>query len=245
MDELTPQLIYDKMYRFGTENSDPVRVEKYARYFKEGYDAFGLNEGLLDQKVREFLESPGINLEMVCQASHLLVQSPKYEMAACAFKLLLAFKKDWDKSVFTTIEKWFPVGITNWAHTDYICGELMSLLFKKRIIETDDLLHWRESEYRFQRRAAVVSLIKPMKTDGNFDKYFTFIEPMMHDKERVVHQALGWLLREMWKKQSEPTESFLFRFKNTAPRLIFQYATEKMSKEGKERFRKNSPATPF
>ena len=75
-----------------------------------------------------------------------------------------------------------------------------------------------------------------MKISTDFQPWFTFIEPMMHDPAREVHQGLGWFLRETWKKQPEVAEQFLLRFKDTAPRLIFQYATEKMTAEGKERF---------
>ena len=77
-----------------------------------------------------------------------------------------------------------------------------------------------------------------MKTTIDFQPFFEFLDPMMMDPEREVHQGLGWFLREAWKKQSEPTEKFLLKWKNTSPRLIFQYATEKMTKEWKERFRR-------
>lgn len=237
-EQISASEIFSQMQQYGEENRNPARVEKYSRYFKEGYDAFGLDEGLLDQKVDWLVEQPGISYGMVLEASLLLVASPKYEMAACAFKLLLKFKKEWDLRLFHTIEQWFPIGINNWAHTDYLCGELMPWLFKKRIISTDDLRDWRTSSFRFQRRASVVSLIKPMKLEQDFTPFFNFIEPMMHDPERVVHQALGWLLREMWKKQPEPVEAFLLRFRDTAPRLIFQYATEKMKPEDKLKFRR-------
>jgi 3-methyladenine DNA glycosylase AlkD len=236
--KITAGAIFGLMERYGEENHNPARVEKYSRYFKEGYDAWGLDEGLLDQKVEWLMEQPGISYEMTLESSLLLVASPKYEMAACAFKLLLKFKKEWDLRLFQTIEQWFPIGITNWAHTDYLCSELMPWLFKKRIITLADLQDWRTSSWRFQRRAAVVSLIKPMKLEQDFSQYFDFIEPMMHDPERVVHQALGWFLREMWKKQPEPVEVFLLRFRDTAPRLIFQYATEKMKPEEKLKFRR-------
>ena len=66
-----------------------------------------------------------------------------------------------------------------------------------------------------------------------------FIEPMMKDDERVVHQGLGWFLREAWKIDPEPVEVFLLKWKDISARLIFQYATEKMTKENKERFRKS------
>ncbi len=65
-----------------------------------------------------------------------------------------------------------------------------------------------------------------------------FIRPLMLDVERVVHQGLGWFLRETWKKDPVPVEAFLLEWKDQAARLIFQYATEKMTPEQKARFRK-------
>ena len=61
----------------------------------------------------------------------------------------------------------------------------------------------------------------------------------MMDKEREVHQGVGWFLREAWKIEPAPVEAFLLKYKDTAPRLIFQYATEKMTPEEKNRFRKS------
>ena len=65
-----------------------------------------------------------------------------------------------------------------------------------------------------------------------------FIDPMMGDSEKVVHQGLGWFLREAWKRDPQSVESFLMKWKDTCARLIIQYATEKMNKEEKLRFRK-------
>jgi 3-methyladenine DNA glycosylase AlkD len=71
------------------------------------------------------------------------------------------------------------------------------------------------------------------------EEHISFIEPLMTDKEREVHQGVGWFLREAWKIEPAPVEEFLLKYKDTAPRLIFQYATEKMTAEGKSRFRRS------
>jgi len=91
---------------------------------------------------------------------------------------------------------------------------------------------------KFQRRAVPVSLIKLMKETGKVVEYVDFIESLMMDPEREVHQGVGWFLREAWKIDPLPVEEFLLKYKETAPRLIFQYATEKMTPAGKERFRR-------
>ena len=235
---MTPQQIFNHIDAFGTENENSAIVEKYKRYFKEGYDAYGLNHEQVDSLVKGILEMPGITQELITATSLLLVESPKYEMTVIAIRLVLSYQKSWTANTFNTIEKWFSAGITNWAQTDYICGELMNLYFKKKLIDLQSVSDWRTAKNKFQRRAAVVGLIKPMKTSTDFKPWFDFIEPMMHDPAREVHQGLGWFLRETWKKQPGITESFLMKYKDTAPRLIFQYATEKMTPEGKLRFRK-------
>jgi 3-methyladenine DNA glycosylase AlkD len=236
---MNPNDLFASIQTFGTQNENPAIVEKYARYFKEGYDAYGLTHEQVKGKVSEILSIPGMTQELILETSLLLVTSPKYESTAIAIQLVLGFNKSWTAGTFDTVEQWFSVGITNWAQTDYICGELMNLFFKQVLINTKSIEPWRTAENKFQRRAAVVSLIKPMKLSADFSPWYHFIEPMMHDPAREVHQGLGWFLREMWKKQPAPAETFLLKYKETSPRLIFQYATEKMSSAEKDRFKRS------
>jgi hypothetical protein len=77
-----------------------------------------------------------------------------------------------------------------------------------------------------------------LKESGPKGPLLEYVRPMMLDGERVVHQGLGWFLRETWKIDREGAEAFLLEWKDSAPRLIFQYATEKMSPAEKERFRR-------
>ncbi len=219
-------------------HSDPAIIQKYSRYFKEGFTGYGLPKGHFEAKVDELLAIAGMDLNRVMELADTLISSAKYEEVSIPILMTIRFQKSWDRDTFMAVEGWFSKGITNWAHTDYICGEIISLLFKKKIIGMSDLEPWRKAENKFQRRAAVVGLIKPMKLSTDFQPYFDFIDPMMMDPAREVHQGLGWFLREAWKKQPEPTEMCLLKWKDKAARLIFQYATEKMTKEAKERFRK-------
>jgi 3-methyladenine DNA glycosylase AlkD len=64
------------------------------------------------------------------------------------------------------------------------------------------------------------------------------VRPLMLDAEKVVQQGVGWFLREAWKRQPKPVEAFLMEYRDTAPRVIFQYATEKMTPAQKARFKR-------
>jgi 3-methyladenine DNA glycosylase AlkD len=81
-------------------------------------------------------------------------------------------------------------------------------------------------------------MINLVKCGRPVEPLLEFVTPLMMDEERVVHQGVGWFLREAWKRQPEPVERLLFEWKDRAARLIFQYATEKMSAQQKERFRR-------
>jgi 3-methyladenine DNA glycosylase AlkD len=236
---MTPEKLFNDISSYGEANSNIERVHKYLRYFKEGYDAYGLDHEQVESKVREIISMPGMTQEQILELYLLLVKSPKYEMTVIAIQLVRSYYKNWTMATFKTVEKWFTIGITNWAQTDYICGELMNLFFKKGMIGFEAIAGWKTAHNKFQRRAAVVSLIKPLKISRDFQPFFDFIDPMMMDPEREVRQGLGWFLREAWKKQPEPTELFLMKWKNSSARLIFQYATEKMTPEGKLRFKKD------
>jgi len=230
--------LYNEIRDYCLANQDESNVKKYQRYFKEEFKAYGLSRGLVEAKAKEITSRPDMSLSTVLELAPLLLRSPKYEKTSIAILLLLSFHKQWTRETFNSVERWFAIGITNWAHADYLGGEVIPRFMDKKLIVMDTLQPWRNAKNKFQRRVAVVGLIKPMKRSPDFQAYFEFISPMMSDPEREVHQGLGWFLREAWKKQPGPTEIFLMKWKDTAPRLIFQYATEKMTTEGKLRFRK-------
>jgi 3-methyladenine DNA glycosylase AlkD len=126
-------------------------------------------------------------------------------------------------------EKWYQLGITNWAHADTLGMMILPQFLLKNTLSLNEFNSWITSSYKFQRRCVPVTLIKVIKNNktGNFSTYFHFIEPLMTDKEREVHQGVGWFLREALKIQPQPTEEFLLKWKDTSPRLIIQYATER------------------
>jgi 3-methyladenine DNA glycosylase AlkD len=226
---------------FCLNNADEAIVLKYARYFKEGregYDAYGVTTELMLAKVSELISNDQVTLKLLFEAAPALLRSGKHEETL--FILLLVEKqlKKLSAQNFEDISKWFEYGIINWALCDTLCIKIIPWFFLKKQLSLDRLSEWQDSTFRFQRRAVPVSLIKLLKSTDDYSPFFDLITPLMMDKERVVHQGLGWFLREAWKKQPDQTEKFLLLWKDHAARLIFQYATEKMGKEEKARFRK-------
>jgi 3-methyladenine DNA glycosylase AlkD len=146
--------------------------------------------------------------------------------------------KQYTRATFDTISGWYEIGIGNWAHADALGMAILPLFLKKNMITMGDFGDWLKSAWKFKRRSVPVTLIKSLKTHQDYPAIFRFLEPLMEDPEREVHQGMGWFLREAWKKDPLVTETYLMDWKNTAPRLIIQYATEKMAAAHKQKFKK-------
>ena len=231
--------LYQDIKNFCTENADDEIVKKYSRYFKGGYNGYGLTNKMIPAKVKEYKDQSWCTIDLIYDVSKLLVKEGKYELPSFALLLLNEFSKELDFKTFKEIGNWFSLGINNWAHTDGICQYFFPIFWKKEVIRLENLSDWRIAKNKFQRRCVPVAMIKLLKHSTDFSKMFTFIDPLMMDADREVHQGLGWFLRECWKRDRTATEEFLMKWKNDCARLIIQYATEKMTKEERLQFRKD------
>lgn len=222
------------------EHADPARAAKYARFFVEGYDAYGVDFQSPEwtAKMKAWTERcMRLGLDRFLKLGEMLTATGKYEEASVAILILKEFREQYSRETFDGIARWFDGGIRNWGHTDVLCGEVLGDFLKRGIVPLKALGAWRDSPHKFQRRAAPVMMLALLKDAKDYHPLLEVIRPMMHDGEKVVRQGLGWFLREAWKIQPAVVEPFLLEFKDTAPRLIYQYATEKMSAGQKEKFR--------
>jgi len=221
-------------------NSDEKFILKYARFFKHGYHAWGVNPILLKQQAKIWINcwKKDWKLADFIQLGNILIQSGKYEEASFALLFVAAHKKEFTSETFSHIGYWLENGIQNWAHTDGICSELIKPLIVKKIITVTQFEAWRKSHSIWKQRAIPVSLIHAVKNKQDIVPLLQLIEPLMLSQIREVQQGLGWFLREAWKLHSADTELFLLKWKDSCGRIIIQYATEKMNKEEKTIYKK-------
>ena len=117
---------------------------------------------------------------------------------------------------------------------------ILSTLLDDKVIGFEVLKTWTSSGSEWQRRAIPVALVEFNKLSKNLKPIEAIgtIESLMLDKSEYVQKGLGTLLRELWKKYPSDIEVFLMKWKDQCGRLIIQYATERMDKEYRKKFRK-------
>ncbi|WP_321472241.1 DNA alkylation repair protein [uncultured Paludibaculum sp.] len=223
-------------------NANPTLANKWARYFKEGYDAWGVldkDHPLWNAQQAAWLETHShLGLKGFLLLGETLFASGKYEEGGLAIRFLKSYSTQIDARALPGIAKWFPGGIRNWAHVDVLCGEVLSPALAAGRLGLQDFAVWRTSPERFQRRAVPVAMLSLLKTSAPTAELLSFVRPLMLDPERVVQQGLGWFLRETWKREPQPVEELLMEFRSQAPRVIYQYACEKMTPARRTAFRR-------
>lgn len=238
MDKIEKRFL--EIRRFCEKNANPEIVKKYSRYFTEGYDAYGLDQKAFESQRDKWLESwtKDFTLEDFVRLGDKLIATGKYEEASFAVAFMYSQTDKFTAETFDKLGNWLEKGIVNWAHTDVLSGKALSHLFTNRIVEIESLKKWNDSESKWKRRSVPVILIDVLKRDVPVERLFLIIEPLMLDSDKFVQKGLGWFLREAWKINPEETEEFLSKWKETCGRTIIQYATEKMDKENRRRFRR-------
>jgi 3-methyladenine DNA glycosylase AlkD len=225
---------------FCEKNADPEIVKKYSRYFTEGYDAYGLDREKYESQRDKWLKrwSDDFTLDDFLLLGDKLVATGKYEEASFAVGFIYSMTEKFTADTFEKLGRWLEEGIVNWGHTDVLSGKALSHFIIHKTVGLESLKKWTESPSKWKRRSVPVMLIDALKTDFSLNELFKAIEPLMLDEDAFVQKGLGWFLREAWKIQPLETEDFLLEWKDTCGRIIVQYATEKMDKENKVRFRR-------
>lgn len=229
--------------KFCEINSDPEIIKKFQKYFKEGYDGYGIDKNLAEKQIADWIEQwkGEMTIDSYLTLGDELMKNGRYDEKNLAITFLKTKRTDFSKDTFSRIGKWFDYGINNWATADVLCWFIISGLLIDKAIDFDDLKPWIDSGSEWKRRAVPVALVEmdKIKKDLNPDKAIELIEPLMLDDSEYVQKGIGTLLRGLWRRYPGKIEEFLYKWKDKCGRLIVQYATEKMDKEYRKKFQKN------
>ena len=113
---------------------------------------------------------------------------------------------------------------------DLVCYKILwnYLLDKDRKI----LYDLAKDKNMWKQRVAIVSTMTLVKI-WEFDDTLKISEILLNHKHDLIHKAVGWLLREVWKKDEKFLKNFLDQYASVMPRTSLRYAIEKLSKADK------------
>ena len=230
---LSPQVmktvsVYSQIIRDLRACEDEEKKIVLPRFFKTGKGEYGEGDrfiGVIVPNVRKVAKAyKNCPLDVV----EMLLESEWHECRLCAL-LILREKYKVDPEGIVDFYLKHTRGINNWDLVDlsapYILGAYLVDKADRQIIY--DLA---ASPQMWERRIAVVSTLMLIR-NNQFEDTVRLAEILLFSDHDLMQKAVGWMLREVGKRDETLLRNFLDIHCQEMPRTMLRYAIEKFPPE--------------
>jgi len=116
--------------------------------------------------------------------------------------------------------------INNWDLVDLSAPNIVGAFLMER--SRKPLYQLAKSKTLWERRIAVLATFYFIK-NNQFEDSLKIAAMLLRDKEDLIHKAVGWMLREVGKRDIDCAESFLQKHCQVMPRTMLRYAIERFT----------------
>jgi len=223
-----------RLRRFG----DTEKARFLQRFFKAGPGEYAEGDrfiGLKVPQVRQLLsEYRGVT---PTDALHLLMSPIHEERLFALLALVRCFEKG-DEGIREQVYTLYLANtnhINNWDLVDISAPQIVGGFLLERDRGPLDLL--ARSESLWERRIAIMATFAFIR-QNRFDDTLAIARLLLHDRQDLIHKAVGWMLREVGKRVPAVEEGFLREHCRVMPRTMLRYAIEKFPEEKRRMYLK-------
>jgi 3-methyladenine DNA glycosylase AlkD len=156
-----------------------------------------------------------------------LLSSPWHEERLVALMLFVEGYDRGDDSRRARIHRTYLANtrhINNWDLVDASAGDIVGGHLDARDITLLERL--ARSENLWERRIAIVSTFHFIKRN-EFRPTLMIAALLLRDPHDLIHKAVGWMLREVGKRDRRTLDDFLKKHYQRMPRTMLRYAIER------------------
>ena len=226
----------DQIKRELSQLGDPDRAKNLSRFFKTGKGQYGEGDVFLGITVPEQRKVAKKHIDLSLNDLQELLNSKIHEHRFTALVILISKYRKAEESkkeeIFEFILK-NTENINNWDLVDLSAPRIIGeyLLNKERSI----LYKLVKSNSLWERRIAILSTFTFID-DNDFEDALNISELLLHDEHDLIHNAVGWALREIGKRDQKAEERFLNKHYLHMPRTMLRYAIEKFSEKKRKKY---------
>ena len=220
--------------------ASPAHATNQLWFYKTGPGEYGEGDRFIGLTVPQTRSVAAEFKDLPIAETYLLGTSPIHEHRLSALVILVnQFDKSKDekvrKAIFDTFMKLLREGhINNWDLVDASAHRIGAWLIG-RPDAMKSLEKLARSKNLWQRRTAIIFTFAFMRA-GSLDESLEIAELLVDDEHDLIHKAVGWVIREVGKRDIEVLRAFLHAHAATMPRTMLRYAIEKMGETERKRW---------
>jgi 3-methyladenine DNA glycosylase AlkD len=226
--DMSASLALTDLKAFGSKS----RVSDLARFYKTGPGEYGEGDLFLGGSVPQTRSVASSYKNMELAEVQKLFNSPFHEARLCAAIILnLQFKaaksqQDRKKIFEFYLKQVRAERINNWDIVD-VSAPWMGVY----LTEVEDpmplLIKLSKSKSLWQRRVSIILTFALIRA-GDLEPTIIISKALLKDDQDLIHKAVGWMLRELGKRDVMMLRRFLAEHSHEMPRTMLRYAIEKL-----------------
>ena len=159
-----------------------------------------------------------------------MVRDPHMEPRGIGYQVVALFVHDAPPELLADVKHWLEHSCGNWGLVDNLAPSVLAPLLDLHPQLIPEVLTWTNSPNQWLRRGAVVAYMPLVAKKKYLVNAYRTVTHLFGEKEDLVQKAMGWLLREAGKTDTERLEKFLLKHGPKIPRTSVRYAIERFPK---------------
>lgn len=204
--------------------SDDEKKVILPRFFKTGKGEYGEGDRFIGVIVPDVRRVAKLNKDVSYEVQEWLLESEWHECRLCSLLILIekyrTAPEDAVKFYLSHLK-----GINNWDLVDlsapYILGAYLAGQEDRSILAI-----LAGSSVMWEQRIAIVSTLMLIR-NGQYNDTMRLAEGLLQVRHDLMQKAVGWMLREVGKRNEELLVEFLEKYKTIMPRTMLRYAIER------------------
>ncbi|MAG20361.1 DNA alkylation repair protein [archaeon] len=209
---------------------NPEHAKNLQRFFKTKKGEYGEGDIFLGIKVpiqRKIANKYNLNLTDL----QTLLDSKIHEHRLVA---LIILTKKYQKTKSKEIIDFYlknTKNINNWDLVDLSAHKILGeyLLDKEKTI----LYTLAKSKNLWENRISIISTFAFIN-NNQFEDSLKLAKMLINHKHDLIHKAVGWMLREIGKKDQQILEDFLKKYYKKMPRTMLRYSIERFEEKKRQ-----------
>lgn len=207
----------------------PGKARGLMRFFKTGKGEYGEGDVFIGVMVPDQRLIVKKYRDLSMGQVEKLLHSKIHEHRLVALLILVdQYKRGDDVKKKTIVDLYLKntKHINNWDLVDLSARDITGAYYFDK--EKTVLYKLTRSKDLWERRIAALSTFYFIKKN-QFKDSLNISRILLKDKHDLIHKAVGWMLREIGKRDQKTLEIFLKKYYKIMPRTMLRYAIEKLN----------------